>query len=461
MKTLYLECGMGAAGDMLGAALLELLDDPAAFLAEVSQLGIPGVTVESEPVKRMGIGGTHLRVMVAGEEEVSEDVHEHHVYDHDHEHDHHHDHDHDHHHDHDHDHHHDHDHEHEHDHDHDHDHHHDHEHDHDHDHEHHHHHHHTSMQDIRNLLDTIPVSETVRRNAKAVFGLIAEAEGKVHGMEMEQIHFHEVGTMDAVTDVLMTCMLMEKLGVDEVVCSPVHVGSGYVRCMHGVLPVPAPATAWILRDVPTYGGEIRGELCTPTGAALLKHFVTQFGERPVMRVEKVGYGMGQKEFERLNCVRAFLGEGKGKRESICRLECNVDDMTGEEIGYALQRLLENGARDAYTIPVGMKKSRPGNMICCICMPEDADALAEKMLKWTSTLGVRREDLSRYVLERRIVRAETPWGPVAFKQSEGSGAVREKAEYDDLARIARENEISLADARNMVYKWIQEHPTAAQ
>ena len=219
-----------------------------------------------------------------------------------------------------------------------------------------------------------------------------------------------------------------------------------MKCMHGILPVPAPATALILTGVPTYGGQVKGELCTPTGAALLKHFVSEFGDRPVMAAKAVGYGMGKKDFERANCLRAFLGESEGKRERITRLECNLDDMTGEEIGFAMERLFSAGARDVYTRAIGMKKGRPGTELNVICLPDDADALAGLMMKYTTTLGIRRQDMSRYVLDRKIETVSTPWGPVRVKTAEGMGVKKRKAEYDDLAELARRTGLSLEDIR---------------
>ena len=408
MKTLYLECGIGAAGDMLTAALLELVDDRQAFIDRMNSLGLPGVHVETERSDKCGITGTHMKVTVDGEEEESEDVHEHH-------HDHHH---------------------------------HDHDHDHGEDHEHH-HHHHASVADIEALIDGLDVSEKVRADAKAVYALIAEAESAAHGRPVSEIHFHEVGTMDAVADVVGVCLLMEQIGADRVVASPVHVGSGYVRCMHGVLPVPAPATAYILKGIPTYGGHVQGELCTPTGAALLRHFASSFGDRPVMTVDAIGYGMGKKDFARANCVRAFLGESEGMREEITKLECNLDDMTGEDIGFAMEQLFRAGARDVYTQAIGMKKSRPGVLLSVICLPEDADRLAALMMKHTTTLGIRRMDMSRYVLERGMETAQTPYGPVRIKTASGMGVSRRKAEYEDLAAIAEKNGVSLNEVRGAV------------
>ena len=426
MKTLYLECTMGAAGDMLMAALSELVEDRKPFLEKMNSLGLPGVKVEAESAVKCGVTGTHIKVTVEGEEEESEDVHDH---DHDHRHRE------------------GHEHEHNHDHGHDHDHKHDHGESHDHDHSHDHgHHHHASPADIDKVIDGLDVSDRVKNDAKAVYALIADAESRVHGHPVSEIHYHEVGTMDAVADVVGVCLLMEEIHADRIIASPVHVGSGHVKCKHGILPVPAPATALILTGVPTYGGQVTGELCTPTGAALLKHFVSEFGDRPVMAAKAIGYGMGKKDFERANCVRAFLGESEEKREQVTRLECNLDDMTGEEIGFAMERLFSAGARDVYTRAIGMKKGRPGTELNVICLPDDADSLAGLMMKYTTTLGIRRQDMSRYVLDRKIETVSTPWGPVRVKTAEGMGVKKRKAEYDDLAELARRTGLSLEEIR---------------
>ena len=399
MKTLYLECGMGAAGDMLTAALLELIDDKQAFVNRINRLGLPGVNVTAEPSVKCGITGTHMKVTVDGEEEESLDAHSHH-------------------------------------------------------HEHgreHSHHHHASVADIEELINGLDVSDRVKADAKAVYALIAEAESQVHGHPISEIHFHEVGTMDAVTDVVSVCLLMEEIGAEEVVVSPVHVGSCHVHCMHGILPVPAPATALILKDVPTCGGHIQGELCTPTGAALLKHFASRFGDRPMMKTKAIGYGMGKKDFEQANCVRAFLGESEGKREQITKLECNLDDMTGEDIGYAIEQLFSAGAREVFTQPIGMKKNRPGVLLSVLCAAEDADRMAEEIMKHTSTLGIRRQEMSRYVLKRDVRTISTPYGDVRIKRASGMGVERSKPEFDDLALLAAENNLPLRTIRDAVEK----------
>lgn len=258
--------------------------------------------------------------------------------------------------------------------------------------------------------------------------------------------------MDAVADIVGVCMLMEELAVDRVVVSPIHVGSGFVRCAHGVLPVPAPATAHILQGIPSYGGQVQGELCTPTGAALLKHFADSFGPMPVMNIQKIGYGMGKKDFETANCIRAFLGEegvSGGPNGEIAELRCNLDDMTGEELGYASRILFEEGALDVFLVPIQMKKDRPGQMLLCICKPEDADRMAQLILQHTTTLGVRKALCTRYMLERTSEEVQTSLGTVHIKHAQGYGVAKDKIEYEDLARIAKEKGKSLIEIRKEI------------
>lgn len=293
------------------------------------------------------------------------------------------------------------------------------------------------------------IPQQVREDAQAVYELIAQAESHAHGRPVEEIHFHEVGTLDAVTDVVAVCWLIHDLAPQKILASPVHVGSGQVRCAHGILPVPAPATAHILQGVPTYGGSVQGELCTPTGAALLKHFVQAFGPSPVMRVEKIGYGMGKKDFEAANCVRAMLGETQETGETVVELCCNLDDMTPEALGFAQERLWEAGALDVSTIAVGMKKNRPGVMLICMCREEDREKMLSLLFAHTTTLGVRERLCNRYTLSRSQRTVETEYGPVRVKESAGWGVVREKPEYEDLARIAREKNMTLDQVKRLL------------
>ena len=261
MKVLYIDCGMGAAGDMLTAALLDLLpeEERNAFIEEFNGLGIPGVSVSADKSEKCGITGLHVSVKVNG---VEEDEHMH-----------------------------------------------DRNHTHSHEHTHDHTHSHNGLHDIEHIVcEHLDLSEKVRADVMSVYGIIAEAESRVHGEPVSDIHFHEVGTWDAVADVTAVCMLMDRIAPGKVTVSPVNTGSGTVKCAHGILPVPAPATANILTGMPVFSNGIQSELCTPTGAALLKYFATDFGDMPAMTVSATGYGMGKKDFEIANCVRVIMGE---------------------------------------------------------------------------------------------------------------------------------------------------------
>lgn len=390
MRTLYLDCQMGAAGDMLTAALVQLLPEPEGFTSRLNTL-FDEVFFELQPSEKCGISGKHMSVKVHGAEE-----HEHH---------------------------------------------------HDHEHE----HHHTTIADIESIVQKLIVPENVKRNIMAVYGLIAEAESIVHGKPVEQIHFHEVGTLDALADVTAVCLAIDELSPDLICASPVHVGSGSVECAHGILPVPAPATEFILRGVPIYGGKIQGELCTPTGAALLRYFVTKFGNMPVMKISRTGYGMGTKDFEQVNCVRAMMGETDGKEETAILLSCTVDDMTAEDISYAVKMLFAGGAADVYTVPVFMKKGRQGTMLNILCLEENKENMLEIIFSHTSTIGVREEATKRYVLDRRIETVNTPYGRIRRKVSTGFGVTKIKYEHDDLENTASENYMSIDELRKQLLK----------
>ena len=380
MKLLYLDCAMGCAGDMLSAALLELFPDPVGILTELNGLGIPHVKFIREQSIKCGITGTHMRVFVNDEEECECG----------------------------------------------------------------HHHQHSGMADIAHIVNHLHISQKVKQQVLEIYEIIAQAESKVHGQPVEQIHFHEVGAMDAIADITATAYLMDKLGADQIYASPVHVGSGQVKCAHGLLPVPAPATALILQGVPIYGGEIKGELCTPTGGALLKYYVNHFGPMPSMAVTAIGYGMGKKDFDAPNCVRAMVGEAADSTDDVLELSCNLDDMTGEAIGFAMEQLLSAGALDVFTTPIGMKKSRPGVMLTVLCRPEDKEILLPLIFRHTTTLGVRENRLRRYILDRKIETVQTPYGPVRQKIATGYGVERKKWEFEDVARLAREHNLSLDD-----------------
>lgn len=429
MKTLYIDCGMGAAGDMLSAALLELMPDPDEAVARLNAFGIGGVTYSRERTSRCGIAATRLVVKVNGVEECAdghahvhsrEHAHEHvqegmhgHVHEHAHEH----------------------------------------VHGHEHGHGHQvHHHEHRSLCDVLRLVDDLELPAGVKEHVKAVYRLLADAEGRAHGRAVGEVHFHEVGALDAVADISAACWLMAELAPEEVVASPVNVGGGTVRCAHGVLSVPAPATAALLEGVPAYSdGLVQCELCTPTGAALLRHFASRFGAMPVMRADGTGYGAGGREIEgRANLLRCTIGERAGgceRRDEVLEIACNIDDMTGEDMAFACERIIAAGALDVAMLPATMKKGRPGVVMLVLCTPADHDVVVDAMFRHTTTLGVREHICGRHVLSRREGAVAFPGGEtVRVKTSEGRGVAREKFEHDDLAAVARAKGVSLAEVR---------------
>ena len=374
---------MGVAGDMLMAALLELADKEE-FLNRMNSLGLPGVTLSLENVKKNGITGSHIRVLVDGKEE-NENIHGSDCPDGNKA--------------------------------------------------------SRTLKDIESIISNLDLSDKVRFEAVSIYNSLAEAESEVHGTDVTNIHFHEIGTIDAIADIVGVCILMEMLSPDKVITSPVNVGSGTVNTSHGILPVPAPATALLLRGIPMYTDEgVKGELCTPTGAAIIRHFTDEFGDMPIMTTDKIGYGFGSKEYEKLNCVRVFCGEDN-KTDKVVGLRCNIDDMTPEDIGYAVSKLLDEGAKDVFTFPIYMKKNRPGILLTVICNEEMLERTVKNIFKYTTTIGIRKSVCERYILDRKEVTRSTKYGDVCIKESSGYGIVRTKPEYEDIVRIAEENDIS--------------------
>lgn len=420
MRVLYLDCGMGISGDMLMSALYELIPDQLLFLTKLAELGLDDVSIHPQSMQKCGIQGTHIEVMIHGEEEAEEAYQEHthkHIHTHEYPHDH------------------------------------DElhvhagEHSHDHVHDaslessHTHTHHHISMAQIEETISRIHLSENIKQQALSVYKTIAEAESKVHNKPLDQIHFHEVGEKDAIVDIVGNMLLLEMLQVDAIYASPINTGFGKVRCAHGILPVPAPATAEILTGIPVYGGTIEGELCTPTGAALYRNLVQKTCTMPPMTIEKIGIGCGKKDFAAANILRAVIGtiytdsDTASDKDFIYELDCNLDDCTAEEIAYAEEKLLEAGALDVYTTAIQMKKGRPGTKLSVLCKQEDKDRMSILLLKHTSTLGVRFTRFERMILDRENVIKQTPYGPVHVKRASGYGVTREKFEFEDLKKIS--------------------------
>ncbi len=386
MRTLYIDCQMGAAGDMLSAALYELVDKERIHI--LNSLHIPHVEFVPEESFKCGIKGCHMKVLVHEKEEMNHSYAHHHGY---------------------------------------------------------------HLHDIEHIVSHMDIKDSVKKDIMAIYTLIAQAESEVHHKPIQDIHFHEVGSLDAIADVSAVCVLMNALQVEKVIASPVHVGSGSVKCAHGILPVPAPATASILRGVPIYSTNIKGELCTPTGAALLKYFVSSFEAMPMMKVDKIGRGCGMKDFEKANMVTVYLGETNNQEEEILELSCNIDDMSAESVSFAMDCLFEIGALDVYITPIMMKKTRMASKLSVLCKEDKKEEIVSCIFKHTSTIGIRENRMKRYVLDRTLEKIETPYGTVHLKKSNGFGTSTKKYEYEDVSKIARENNWSINETLEKIGK----------
>ncbi len=388
MTMLYLDLGMGAAGDMLNAALLELLPQHRdEFLQIMNGLGLPGVSVTAEPSIKCGITGTHVDVSVHGISEQSVDVADAQP-------------------------------------------------------SRHHHPDHGSPRQETGDHDHHDASET--------------PDGGQQHASIEHIQSHSRSSYPRIVEIVNGLDIPQRVRADAIavysLLSPVHVGSGKVRCAHGIVPVPAPATERLLRGIPVYGGAVRGELCTPTGAALLKYFVDEFVQAmPVMTIRAAGYGMGTKDFEAANCVRVLLGEAAelGASGDVVELSCNLDDMTGERLGYAQEQLFAAGAVEVFTTAVTMKKGRPGILLTCLCPVAQRDDVVRAIFRHTTTIGVREHLCHRFTLDRSEEAVQTPYGQVRVKTVSGYGVRRSKPEYEDLAAVADREGLDLETVGRVV------------
>lgn len=311
-------------------------------------------------------------------------------------------------------------------------------------------HHHRCLSKILEIIAGAGLPPRAAARASEVFQCLAEAEAHVHGVPVEQVHFHEVGAVDAIVDVVGACVAFELLGIEQFACSALNVGGGRVRTAHGVLPVPAPATADLLRQAPTYSTGIERELVTPTGAALVAGLCTRFGPMPPMTVEKIGYGAGSADFsEQPNVLRVFFGEAAareaaaGREETVSVIETNLDDMNPQIYAYFAERALAAGALDVFATPVQMKKNRPGQLVTILCEPSAADRLVDLVFRETTTIGVRTYEARRRTLEREFVPLETALGTIRMKVARLDGHVLNAApEYEDCRRIAAERGVPL-------------------
>jgi hypothetical protein len=398
----HLDCASGLAGDMFLGACLDL-GMPLDVLTEtVARLGLPGVSVESRKALRGGVTGTRFRVLVDGRPLEGPDPEEAHAHPHGHSHAHPHDH-----------------------------HHHEHPHDHGHGHG-------RDLASIRRLIAESGLAAPVKERAVRLFQRLGEAEAKIHGMDVDRVHFHEVGAVDSIVDLVGAAAAVEHLAPGRLTCGPVNVGSGRVKTAHGELPVPAPATAELLRGVPVWGGP-GGELTTPTGAVLLAELVDEFTELPALILDSIGYGLGKKDLPgQPNAARLVRGHAAAGdvRPQVAVLEAEIDDLPGEGFGFLMERLLESGALDVFFTPVQMKKSRPGILVTVLCRPPQLEALAALLLVESGSLGCRYHLTSRFEAEREVVDVATAFGTVRVKRARFQGReIAAAPEFEDCRRLA--------------------------
>ncbi len=435
---LYLECYSGISGDMTVAALLDLGADEKVLRKALDSLPVQGFQIQITRVQKSGIDACDFQVVLDAEHEN----HDHDMeYLHGHDHHHGHEHSHDHHHDH----------EHSHDHHHDHDHAHEEPCNHPHGHSHVHHHEHRGMKEIREIIAQGDMTENARSLALKIFGILAEAESKAHHVPAEEVHFHEVGAIDSIVDIIAAAVCLDNLQITETVIPVLCEGRGTVRCQHGILPIPVPAVANILQacQLPVQIVDAEGEFVTPTGAAIAAAMITSRQLPGEWSVEKVGIGAGKRKYERPGILRAMLiRDWSGEQDVIYKLESNIDDCSGEALGYVMDQLFEAGARDVHYIPVFMKKNRPAWQLNVIGKEEDIPALEEIIFRETTTIGIRRARMERTVLKRQQKEVQTPVGPVQVKVCELMGEQRFYPEYDSLAKLCRENNLPYLDGYQM-------------
>jgi uncharacterized protein (TIGR00299 family) protein len=419
MKVLYFDCFSGISGDMTLGALLDLGVSQAHLLESLKALKLEDeYHFDIKKELKNGIMGTLVDVVLHHEEEG-----------------HHHDNQHDHHH---------------------------HEH-----HEHHHHHHdeaavahvhdhshehvHRSYKSIVSMIEGSSLNENVKNLSKRIFTVIGEAEGKIHGKPLEEVHFHEVGAVDSIVDIVGTAICIDALKPDKIVFSKIPLSKGFVKCQHGMFPLPAPASLEILKDVPVYFTDVKFELVTPTGAGIIKALADSFDDSGDMTIEKIGYGLGKKTYEKPNVLRVYLYNEKKKiTDQVIEIDTNIDDMTGEQLGYVMDLLLEAGALDVYFTPIHMKKNRPGIKLSILCSPEKQQELIQMLLTHTSTFGVRYKRMDRDILERDFIEIQVFNDIVHCKIGKLDGMpIKVEPEYEDCKRIAKANSLSIAKVFNEV------------
>ena len=440
-KILYLECGTGISGDMTVAALLDLGADQEKLLKVLEGIPGHGFKVQISRVKKSGIDCCDFNVILDEEHDghdhdmeylyghlEGEGEHSAHAHSHDHDHEHHHDHDHH------------------------------------HDHGHGHHHHHTGMREIRDIIGNLEMTEGARALALRIFEILAQAESEAHGVPADEVHFHEVGAIDSIVDIVAAAVCFDDLGIRDVAVTGIAEGSGTVRCQHGILQVPVPAVANIAKAhrLPMRFTSRKGELVTPTGAAIAAALMTdqKLPERFV--IERTGLGAGKREYEIPSILRAMVIEpceevkkAGHEADTVWKLECDIDDSTGEQLGYALEKLYQEGAREAHFAPVFMKKNRPGWELTVICDKEHLEKLEDVIFSQTTTIGIRRQEMERTVLTRKTVDVKTRFGVIPVKIS-GEGAYRRvHPEYEKVSGAASEHGVPFGavydEVLTMVYR----------
>ncbi len=432
MKALYFDCSAGISGDMTLGALLDLGIDREKFVNELSKLNVEGYDIVFGKSVKNGIGANKVDVIInlEGYDRDGQPI------DHDHDHDHHHDHDHDH--DHHHDHHHDHDH--------------DHDHHHDHDHDHHHPHVHRNLNDVFGIIDGSDINDNAKELAKRIFMRVAKAESKVHNEPLDKVHFHEVGAIDSIVDIIGTAICIDMLRPDKIYSSVVNDGYGFIMCQHGQIPVPVPATAQIFADSDVISKQIDidTEMVTPTGAAIIAELAEGYGVMPAMSVEKIGYGAGRKDIKIPNILRVSMGEieENGSEDEIVILETNIDDASGEIMGYTMDRLFDEGARDAFYSPIFMKKNRPAYKLTVICDEAVREKLEDVIFTETTTIGIRRRTEKRRCLDRSFGTIETKYGKLDVKKINNNGKENIYPEFESAKRLAKENNVALKEIYKM-------------
>ena len=403
MKALYFDCSSGICGNMTLGALLDIIDDEKYFLDEINKINIDGYKIEISKKDSYGIKGRYVDVIVDGKDEYG---HEHHL-------------------------------EGEH---------------HDHKHEHSHHHEHRNLNDVNKIIDDSKLDKEVKDLAKDIFMKVAEAESKVHGKTLDEIHFHEVGAIDSIIDIVGTAILINKIKPDVIYSSVVNEGYGFIECAHGKMSVPVPATSQIFVDnhVKFRQIDVDTELVTPTGAAIISTLAKEYRNMPEIVLEKVGYGAGFKDIGYSNLLKVYFGEVTSNESDIYVVETNIDDSNGEELGYTMEKLLEINARDVFYTPIFMKKNRPSYKLELICLKKDLDNLLEIIFKETTTIGARFYKVDRVVLDRQIIKKDTKYGKVSCKKvTTPKGKTYIYPEYESIRLLAEENNIPLKEMYKLI------------